>query len=69
MQSWNNCSALESNPEKLGGEWIFKNTRVPVRALFQNLKSGASIDDFLEWFPGVEREQVETVFEFLNARL
>jgi uncharacterized protein (DUF433 family) len=69
MHAWNNCSALESNRDKLAGEWIFKNTRVPIRALFQNLASGASIDEFLDWFPGVERAQVLTVFEFLKAGL
>jgi uncharacterized protein (DUF433 family) len=69
MSDWNNCSTLESDPDKLGGKWIFRNTRVPLRALFENLESGASIDDFIEWFPGVERQQVEAVFEFLNASL
>jgi uncharacterized protein (DUF433 family) len=48
-------------PGKGGGEWLFKHTRVPVRALFENLEGGATVDDFLEWFPGVTREQVELV--------
>jgi uncharacterized protein (DUF433 family) len=42
----------------LGGQWVFKGTRVPVAALYENLRDGASIDEFLEWFPGVTREQV-----------
>ena len=69
MQNWNNCPVLESDPEKLSGEWIFKNTRVPVRALSDNLKSGASVDDFSDWFPGVDRGQVQTVLKFVNAGL
>ena len=52
---------VESATEKLGGQWIFTGTRVPVSALFENLRDGASIDEFLEWFPGVERRQVESL--------
>jgi hypothetical protein len=48
-------------PGKVGGVWLFKGTRVPVKALFENLESGARLDEFLEWFPGVTREQVELV--------
>lgn len=42
---------------------------MPVVALFENIEDGASIDDFLEWFPGVTREQVETVLEHSSAGL
>jgi uncharacterized protein (DUF433 family) len=69
MLDWNNCSAVERNPEKVSGAWVFKDTRVPVRALFENLEAGATINDFLEWFPGVERKQVEAVLEFAEASL
>jgi uncharacterized protein (DUF433 family) len=48
---------------KVSGAWLFKGTRVPVAALFENLEDGATVDDFLEWFPGVAREQVEAVLE------
>ena len=41
--------------------WVFKTTRVPVRALFENLEDGATVDEFLTWYPGVTREQVEDV--------
>ena len=51
MLDWSSCPALERLPEKGGGEWLFKHSRVPVRALFENLEGGAGIDDFLEWFP------------------
>jgi uncharacterized protein (DUF433 family) len=69
MLDWRNCSVVERDPEKVSGAWVFKNTRVPVRALFENLESGATVNDFLEWFPGVERKQVEAVLEFAEASL
>jgi uncharacterized protein (DUF433 family) len=64
MLDWSQCPAVERSPEKVGGEWLFKATRIPIRALFENLEGGAQIDDFLEWFPGVTREQVEQVVAF-----
>lgn len=63
MVTWKTCNALERAPEKLGGAWIFRNTRVPVSALFANLRDGATIAEFLEWFPGVELWQVQAVLE------
>lgn len=44
--------------------WVFQGTRVPVATFFENIKDGATIDDFLAWFPGVAREQVEAVLQF-----
>src|ERR1700733_2412945 len=61
MLDWTQCPAVERSPDKVSGEWLFKKTRIPVRALFENLEGGARIDEFLEWFPGVTREQVEVV--------
>ena len=61
MLDWSRCPAVERVPGKVSGTWLFKGTRVPVRALFENIESGARIDDFLEWFPGVTRQQVEAV--------
>ena len=69
MIDWHTCSAVERSPGKVSGAWIFRGTRVPVRALFENLEDGASIDDFLEWFPGVTRAQVEGVLEQAAASL
>jgi uncharacterized protein (DUF433 family) len=63
MDRWKDCDAVERRPETLGGAWVFRGTRVPLAALFENLRDGASIDQFLEWFPGVQRSQVETVLE------
>ena len=48
---------------------LFKGTRIPVRALFENLESGARVDDFLEWFPGVTRQQVELVLQHAERSL
>jgi uncharacterized protein (DUF433 family) len=69
MLDWSNCPALERLPEKGGGEWLFKHSRVPVRALFENLEGGAGIDDFLKWFPGVTRKQVELVLRHAGQSL
>ena len=61
MLDWSQCPAVERRAERVSGAWVFRGTRVPVKALFENLEAGASIDDFLAWFPGVAREQVEAV--------
>jgi uncharacterized protein (DUF433 family) len=66
---WDSCPDVERIPGKFSGEWVFKGTRVPVKALFENIEDGASIDDFLEWFPGVTRHQVESVLERASASL
>ena len=64
MKDWKNCEAVERHPEKVSGAWVFRGTRVPVAALFENLKAGASLEQFLEWFPGVERSQAEAVLDY-----
>ena len=63
MASWNTCPAIERDPDKVSGAWVFCGTRVPVAALFENLKDGATVEQFLDWFPGVERWQVESVLD------
>ena len=60
---------MERDPERVSGAWIFRGTRVPVRALFENLEDGATVDDFLEWFPGVQRAQVEAVLKHAERSL
>ena len=69
MLDWSQCPAVERVPGQVSGEWLFKGTRVPVKALFDNLEDGARVDDFLEWFPGVTRQQVEAVLEFAGHSL
>ena len=69
MLDWHRCPVVEQSPEMVSGVWLFKGTRVPVSALFQNLESGSTIDEFLEWFPGVGRDQVITILEFTERSL
>ena len=68
MLDWTACAAVERSPEKVSGAWLFRGTRVPVKALFENLEGGATVDQFLEWFPGVSREQALAV-QFAEASL
>ena len=63
MMNWSSCSAVEGDPQKVSGSWVFRDTRVPVVALFENLEGGATIGEFLEWFPGVTREQLNAVLK------
>ncbi len=67
MKQWEMLDVIEQNPDLVSGTWVFKGTRVPVAALFQNLKDGATIDEFLEWFPGVKRAQVEALLNEENV--
>ncbi len=63
MQNADLLEVIERHPTKVSGAWVFRGTRVPVAALFENLKDGASVDQFLEWFPGVTRTQVEAILD------
>jgi uncharacterized protein (DUF433 family) len=69
MLNWANCNAVERVPGKVSGAWLFRDTRVPVKALFENLEGGATVEEFLEWFPGVTRKQIETVLEYAQQSL
>lgn len=66
---WSQCSAVESVPGKLSGAWVLKGTRMPVSAIFENLEAGANIDDLMEWFDGLDREQVKEVIHFAVSSL
>ena len=61
MVAWSLCPAVERNPDKASGAWLFRGTRVPVASLFGNLGDGATAEQFPDWFPGVKRWQVESV--------
>jgi uncharacterized protein (DUF433 family) len=63
MIDWNSCPAVERDPQRVSGVWVFRATRVPVDSLFQNLVDGADITDFVRWFPGVTEDQVRLVLE------
>ncbi len=69
MLNWLECSAVDRAPGKVSGAWLFNGTRVPIKALFENLESGATVEDFLEWFPGVSREQIEAVLDHAQRSL
>ena len=59
---WSQCPTVECIPGKVSGAWIFRGTRVPVSAIFENLKT-SSIEEVLENFH-VTRQQVQTVLDF-----
>jgi uncharacterized protein (DUF433 family) len=65
---WSQCPAVESVPGKVSGAWVFRGTRMPVSIVFENLESGASIEEISEWFH-VTREQVAAVLEFAARSL
>ena len=66
---WSQCSAVESVPGKVSGAWVLKGTRMPVSAIFENLEAGANLDDIMEWYDGLDREQVRAVIEFAARSL
>lgn len=61
---WAKCDAVESIPGKVSGAWVLKGTRMPVSAIFENLEAGASINDIMGWYDGLDREQIKAVIEF-----
>jgi uncharacterized protein (DUF433 family) len=63
MIDWSTCPAVERAPERVSGAWVFRDTRVPVSALFENLEDGAQVAQFIEWFPGVTLEQARAVLD------
>ena len=69
MTDWKKCPEVESVPGKVSGNWVFKGTRLPVYALFENLAEGATIHDFIDWFDGVDESEVKAVLEHLARDL
>ena len=63
MTDWETCAAVERIPGRVSGGWVFAGTRIPLLALYENLARGATIKEFVEWFPGVDEEQVRAVLE------
>lgn len=61
---WSQCAEVESVPDKLGGAWVFRGTRMPVAAVFENLQDGLSIDQILALYEGLTRDQVRAVLDF-----
>jgi uncharacterized protein (DUF433 family) len=66
---WSQCSVVERVPGKVSGAWVLKGTRMPVATIFENLEAGASLDDILAWYDGLDRKQVQAVIEFAARSL
>ncbi|MEB3331801.1 MAG: DUF433 domain-containing protein [Synechococcaceae cyanobacterium] len=60
---WTGCAAVERDPQRVSGAWVFRGTRIPVAALFENLEDGVSLADFVELFPGVTEQQARRILK------
>jgi len=65
---WSQCPAVESVPGRLSGAWVFRGTRMPVAAIFENLEAGATVDEITEWFE-IPKEPIIEVLEFAARSL
>lgn len=65
---WSQCPAVESVPDRVHGAWVFRDTRMPVALVFENLEAGMTVDEVMETFD-VTREQVDAVLEFVARSL
>jgi uncharacterized protein (DUF433 family) len=65
---WSQCPVVESVPDRRSGAWVFRNTRMPVATVFENLEAGSSIEEIIEQFH-VTREQIQAVLEFAARSL
>ena len=63
MFDWSSCEAVERDPERVSGAWVFRGTRVSIAALFENLEDGVTVEEFVELFPGVSLAQLRAVLE------
>ena len=61
---WSQCPAVESVPGKMSGAWVFRGTRMPVAIVFENLEAGMTLDELVEMYDGLTREQVKAVLDF-----
>ena len=66
---WSQSPAVESIPGKVSGAWVLRGTRMPVSVIFENLEAGANIDDIMNWFEGLDRDQIKAVIEFAARSL
>ena len=66
---WSERPAVESVPGKVSGAGVLRGTRMPVSAIFENIEAGASINDIMEWFEGLDRKQVHAVIAFAARSL
>jgi len=66
---WSRCTAVESVPGKVSGAWVFRGTRIPVAAVFENLEDGLTVNEIVEMFDGLTQEQVKAVLDFAAQSL
>jgi len=66
---WSRCAAVESVPGKVSGAWVFRGTRIPAASVFENLEDGLTIDEIVQMFDGLTREQVRAVLDFAAESL
>ena len=65
MIDWSSCPSVELNPALVSGAWVFRGTRVPVVALFENLEDGVTIHEFIELFPSVDLVHARSVLKHI----
>jgi uncharacterized protein (DUF433 family) len=68
MIDWSTCPAAERDPARVSGAWVFRGTRIPIASLFENLEDGASVNEYVEWFPGVSLRQAQDVLQLSAVR-
>ena len=66
--NWSQCPAVESIPGKRSGAWVFRDSRTPVSAVFENLEVGATVSEIMDWFH-LSHDQVTAVLEFAARSL
>ena len=66
---WSQCPAVESVPGKVSGAWVFRGTRIPVVAVFENLEDGLTVNEIVEMCDGLKQEQVKAVLDFAAQSL
>lgn len=65
---WSQCPAVESIPGKVSGAWTFRNSRTPIKVVFDNLEDGMSIEEIIEQYP-VSRDEIKAVLHFASRSL
>jgi uncharacterized protein (DUF433 family) len=66
---WSRCAAVETVPGKVSGAWVFRGTRIPVAAIFENLEDGLALDEIVRMFDGLTPEQIKAVLDFAAQSL
>ena len=69
VPKWKNCPVVERIPGKVSGAWVFKNSRLALYVLYANLAGGATIDEFVKCYEGVEKWQVKAVLKHAAKEL